>query len=164
MSFFLTATIRRLVAQSAKLQEIVSLSKKAPVWYNRITSMLTVDLYVMSTPITVAMQLPTSYPYPETGKYGLPNITVISCEHISYEYEDALKKFSGVMTEETKGGSLLERVEKLNVTVAEYALKCPNLCNDKGRCQKEQIPPVCQCDDGYEGEDCSTVQCPTSVA
>lgn len=161
---FLTATIRRLVAQSAKLQEIVSLSKKAPVWYNRITSMLTVDLYVMSTPITVAMQLPTSYPYPETGKYGLPNITVISCEHISYEYEDALKKFSGVMTEETKGGSLLERVEKLNVTVAEYALKCPNLCNDKGRCQKEQIPPVCQCDDGYEGEDCSTVQCPTSVA
>ena len=157
---FLTQTIRRIVAQSARLQEIMILGEKVPIWFDKTTSMLTVGLNVKSSPVSVVMQLPTSYPYPEPGKYGLPNVNVISCDHISHDYENALKNFSSLMTDETKGGSLLHRVQALNKSVIFHAEKCKNNCNQKGTCNTTSLPPTCECYGEYTGDDCSQVQCP----
>lgn len=156
---FLTQTIRRIVAQSARLQEIIILGEKVPTWFDKSTSMLTVGFTVKSTAVSVVMQLPTSYPYPEPGKYGLPNITVISCDHITHDYENALKNFSSLMTAEVKG-SLLDRVQALRSSVINHAEKCKNNCNGKGTCNATSLPATCECYGDYTGDDCSQVQCP----
>ena len=60
--------------------------------------MLTVNMTIKSSPVKAVMQLATSYPYPEPGKYGLPEISVVSCDNVAYDYENALISFSNAMT------------------------------------------------------------------
>ena len=161
---FLEQVTRRIVSQSARLQEIAELSSSYPLWFDQATAMLTVNITITKTqavyPVSVVMHLSQSYPYPEPGKYGLPEIHVISCERIDYDYDDTLAILTREMTR--AGGSLTSRVNELQDSVSEFASKCPNSCNNKGDCEStETLPPRCQCEPPYTGADCSKVDCPT---
>ena len=159
---FLGQLTRRMVAQSAKLQEIATLGETHLVWFDTSTSMLTVNMTIKSSPVKAVMQLATSYPYPEPGKYGLPEISVVSCDNVAYDYENALISFSNTMTR--TGGSLTSRLAALANDVSTFASRCKNLCNGQGLCQDSQLPPVCQCYQDYFGDDCSQVKCPNDCS
>jgi len=153
---------RRIMSQSAKLQQISALNESYAAWYDSSSSILMVNITLKGTSSNVVLQLDASYPFPEAGKYGLPNVTVVSCDLITYDVENSLAQISNTIT--VNGGDLAARLTTLETELSTYASRCKNLCNNQGLCQDSVIPPVCQCFNGYTGDDCSQVECPNKCS
>lgn len=67
------------------------------------------------------------YFYFEFGKYGLFEISVVSCDNVVYDYENVFILFSNIMMR--IGGFLISRFVALANDVLIFALRCKNLCN-----------------------------------
>jgi len=153
---------RRLVSQSAKLQQISDLDQRYAAWYDSSSSILMVNVTLKGNSTYVVLKLDSSYPFPEAGSYGLPNVTVVRCDLLSYDVENALAQLSDDIT--VHGGNLTSRIILLETELLKYASRCKNLCNNHGLCYDDFIPPVCQCNEGYDGDDCSLVMCPNDCS
>lgn len=168
---FMNQLTTRLIAQSAKLQEISQLNESYAVWFDTSTSMLTVNMTVKESPVSVVMQIASSYPYPEPGKYGLPEIKVHSCDVIVNDLDIALAEISKNLTR--SGGSLTSRMASLEEEVERFATVCKNSCSNsaeiqRGQCITDTLPPRCACQSGlgfnFTGDDCSQTTCPNDCS